>query len=208
MPRLIDIAGRHFGRWTVLAIHPERSRYGKVLWHCRCSCGSERIVCGIHLRRGSSTSCGCFSREQFIKRLTKHGHARRGKRTHAYTRWRGMLGRCFDPNNKYYCYYGALGVTVCERWLTFENHYSDVGDAPPGMSLDRTDVNGDYEPGNTRWATAPEQIRNRRPPKRRRRRSALAEIQAYGASLAQTASAPGQVSGAAPCGFPSSWRAT
>ena len=91
------------------------------------------------------------------------------------------------PNNKCYRYYGALGITPCTRWLTFENYYADTGDAPPGKSLDRIDVNGNYEPGNCRWATVSEQARNRRPFKRKRWRSAVAELQQYADSLARVA---------------------
>jgi hypothetical protein len=115
----------------------------------------------------------------------------RGKVTSAYSRWVSMLQRCFNPNHKDYRYYGGRGITVCERWLDFVNFLADMGEPPPGLSLDRINVNGDYEPGNCRWATASEQVRNRRPPKRKRRRSSLAEIQAYAASLARAASAPG-----------------
>jgi hypothetical protein len=184
--RLIDITGKRFGRWQVLAVHPERRRYGtackavSVLWLCRCDCGTERVVFSCNLRRGLSTSCGCRKREKTRERSTKHGQARRGKVTRAYIRWLSMLQRCFNPNNKCYCYYGARDVTVCIRWLTFENFYADVGDPPPGLSLDRINVNGDYEPGNCRWATPTEQARNQRP---KRRRSTLAEIQTYSASL-------------------------
>jgi hypothetical protein len=186
-----DIAGRRFGRWTVLAIHPERVRYGKiscVLWLARCDCGSERIVFAATLRSGVSKSCGCFRREQAIKQNTRHGHTSGGRRSLAYARWQGMLRRCFNPNVRQYCWYGGRGITVCERWLKFENFYADMSDPPPGLSLDRINVNGDYEPGNCRWATPTEQVRNRRPPKRKQRRSTLAEIQAYAASLARAGS--------------------
>jgi hypothetical protein len=114
-----------------------------------------------------------------------------------------MLQRCFNPNNKAYYYYGERGIDVCERWQGehgFENFYADIGDPPPGMSLDRIDVNGNYEPGNCRWATQAEQVANRRLPKRKlgnvkiyssrmikrgARRAKLMERQKFAATLAR-----------------------
>jgi hypothetical protein len=191
VPNFIDLTGKHFGRWFVLAIHPPRMRYGRrghavcVLWLCRCDCGTERVVFGTNLRRGLSTSCGCRSREKTRERNARHGHACRGKVTRAYIRWLSMLQRCCNPNNTAYDYYGGRGISVCERWHTFDNFLSDMGEPPPGLSIDRIDVNGDYEPGNCRWATASEQVRNQRPRKRKRQRSNLADIKAYAESLAR-----------------------
>jgi hypothetical protein len=195
-PRLHDLTGQQFGRWKVLGLHPERKRYGKdkhaitALWHCRCSCGTEALVFGSNLRQGFSRSCGCLSREQTIKRSTKHGHARRGQVTSIYSRWSSIKQRCFNPNNKSYPDYGGRGISACEPWQQFfMGFHADVGDPPLGKSLDRKNVNGHYEKENVRWATSSQQQRNKR---KKRRRADVADIQAFADSLARAASASGR----------------
>jgi hypothetical protein len=193
--KLIDLTGRKFGRWRVLAISTRRDRSGHTLWRSRCDCGSEGFVRGDNLRRGGSTNCGCVGREKLIKRNTKHGLSN----TRVYHCWENLLKRCLDPGHNSFPNYGGREppVTVCERWRSFENFYADVGDPPPGKSLDRyPDRNGNYEPGNWRWATGKEQALNRRPRKRKRRRADISDIRAYAASLARAASAAGGVRGA------------
>jgi hypothetical protein len=197
---LIDLSGQQFGRWRVLALHPKRMRYGKAnhavaaLWMCRCSCGTERLVLGTNLRTGMSQSCGCLSRETTRKRSTKHGHARHGKVTRAYACWSRIKQRCYNPNHKDYPDYGGRGIGFAEHWRhSFTTWYADTGDPPPGCSIDRIDVNGNYEPGNVRWATPSVQAANRRPRKRKGRRANVAQILAFAASLARAASASGGV---------------
>lgn len=197
--KLIDLTGKRFGRWLVLGLHPERVRYGKdkravaALWHCVCVCGEERLVLGNNLRQGFSRSCGCLIRDKTTERNTKHGHARKGKVTRAYTRWVSMKQRCFNPNRKDYCNYGGREppespITVVEYYRDFVNWYADRGDPPDGLSQDRINNNGNYEPGNLQWATASMQVRNQRPRKRKARSAKLEDIQAYAAALARATS--------------------
>ena len=157
-PHLIDLTGKRFGRWKVLAIHPERDIHGHSLWLCRCDCGTERIVRGDVLRLGGSKSCGCHKREYQRRRLTKHGMSK----TRAYKRWQCMLQRCFNARNPSYSWYGGRGITVCEYYRDFVDWYADLGDPPDGMSQDRIRSDENYEPGNCRWAPPSVQSTNQR----------------------------------------------
>ena len=186
--RRIDIAGKRFGRWTVLRIHPERHRDGNavyVVWDCVCDCGTKRPVLGTSLYRGRSTSCGCFQREIVRTNSTKHGRSS----SPVYHVWEAMLQRCRNANSPNYCYYGARGIAVCEEWLSFENFYADMGDPPPGLTLERVNNDAGYGPTNCIWATQSAQNANRRRPKRKR--AELDDICAYADALARAASGGG-----------------
>jgi hypothetical protein len=173
MPKSGDV----FGRLTVVCIdslRQEKSR--KKYFKCSCSCGNLASVRIDHLNAMKILSCGCWHDEAAVLINTKHGHKHRGNSTPEYTSWAGMLGRCNDKNLKCYKYYGGRGIKVCEKWSNdFIAFLKDVGPRPcAGMSIDRIDVNGDYEPKNVRWADAKTQARNVRNRK---------EISAFGERL-------------------------
>lgn len=157
--RKIVLSGKRFGRLVV--IKQDEGKHHKPHWLCRCDCGVEIIVSGSHLRGGITQSCGCLRSEVLIERSTKHG----GYGTPEYNSWCAMIQRCTNPKKIDYENYGGRGITICERWRdNFEYFLSDMGYRPgPEYSIDRIDVNGNYEPLNCRWATAKEQRANQRP---------------------------------------------
>lgn len=153
----VRIDGFVFGRLTVVG---EASPNGKKsFWICRCSCGAEKTVRLDHLRSGRVVSCGCFRSEAAKKRKKTHGLSG----TRPYRIWRDMINRCHYDKYKERHLYGGRGIVVCDRWRnSFDSFYSDMGQPPDGKSIDRINPDGNYEPGNCRWATAKEQAANRR----------------------------------------------
>jgi len=161
-----NLSGKTFGRLTVLAyVGVEQFESGvKGTWLCRCQCGKTLRIIGNSLTTGNTTSCGCASIDALVERSTKHGAAKRGgSRSMAYRIWQAMLNRCRNQRVPNYADYGGRGITVCERWQeSFQNFIADMGEPPPGTSIDRRENDGNYEPANCRWATRAQQARNKR----------------------------------------------
>ncbi len=168
----VDLSGQTFGNLTVIC------RVANSLdWLCRCLCGKETIVITYQLVHGTTRSCGCLRqrsglRSRFKAKHQAAGHADGTSRTPEYRVWTSMNSRCSNPKTTGWEYYGGRGISVCDRWKSsnpngFTNFLADMGPRPPGTSIDRWPNNdGNYEPGNCRWATLSQQNGNRRHLKR------------------------------------------
>lgn len=165
MPKLRNLSGQLFNRLTALAI-VGRDNNHKVLWRCACTCGNNVVVPSGNLVTGNSESCGCLQRELATLKAresnTIHGHRSRGSRSPEHYSWAAMRSRCNNPKHTAYKNYGGRGITVCAEWDSFEQFLKDLGPRPPGKTLDRMNVDGNYTPANVRWATSSEQNRNKR----------------------------------------------
>lgn len=154
-----DITGNKYGRLEVLELYDRN--HGKIKWKCRCDCGKIIIATGNNLKNGHTQSCGCYRKERTGKFHTIHGE----RKSRLYSILTGMKTRCYDSNCRSYQHYGKRGIKICDEWLgkggyenfrkwAIENGYSD------NLSIDRIDVNGNYEPANCRWATSAIQSNN------------------------------------------------
>lgn len=156
MGKLADLTGQTFGRMTALT--RKASIDGNARWECRCACGTIKTVYAQDLKKGKVVSCGCHKAEMASKRGTHHMSMHP-----AYNSWKAMIARCERPGTASYADYGGRGISVCERWHDFDAFWLDMSKRwRPGLSLDRyPNQEGNYEPGNVRWATKKQQADNR-----------------------------------------------
>lgn len=147
--------GERYGR--LVTARPDIS---KKKYICLCDCGNEKSIWISALRGGLTKSCGCLHRENTVAR-NKAGKTHGAKNTPTYRSWTSLRSRCNNPNDLAYKRYGGRGITVCERWNSYENFVEDMGERPEGTSIDRINNDKGYEPGNCRWATPIEQENNK-----------------------------------------------
>lgn len=160
MSKIIDLTDKRFGRLTVISFAGQ-DKHHFAHWLCRCDCGNEKVISGSALRSGVTVSCGCYRLEQANKANTRHNLSH----TRIYTEWRHMKDRCLNKNHKAYSYYGGRGISVCPEWINDVSVFADWAYSngyKEGLTLDRIDPNGNYEPNNCRWISQAEQMANTR----------------------------------------------
>jgi hypothetical protein len=156
-----DITGQRFSRLTVIEFVEIRD--GVAMWSCLCSCGNKLVCRGVNLKKNNTKSCGCLKRDVTIARnislKTTHGMYS----TPIYKVWASMKRRCCCPSSHNYKNYGGRGITICKRWMSFENFYEDMGDRPSDQhSIERLDNDKGYNRENCCWVLPEQQTRNKR----------------------------------------------
>ena len=168
MPEFMDLTGQRFGRLVVLRrgndyISPKGAHH--VKWVCRGDCGNVKEIAAAHLRSGDNLSCGCFWKERIAEKARVNSKTHGLSNTRIYKEFRNINDRCYNPNNPSYANYGGRGISVCDEWrgignfLNFYN-WSMANGYKDDLTIDRVDVNGNYEPGNCRWVDWETQYNN------------------------------------------------
>jgi hypothetical protein len=160
-----DHIGKKFGKLTATDLFEKRIlNNGKkaLFWKCLCDCGGVSYVRRAMLMNGNTKSCGCGRAENAAKLFTTHGHSKNNKESPTYYSWHNMIKRCTMPSCIQYKDYGGRGISICEEWLSFESFLADMGERPKGKTLDRINMNGNYDPTNCKWSTVAEQNINKR----------------------------------------------
>lgn len=158
MSKRLNLVGQKFGRLTVL--NYAYTKNGRAYWECKCDCGNKTFVCTYRLTGGITKSCGCLHSEQVSKRMSTH----KLSKTPLYDTFCRMKFRCYNKNNPDYKYYGLKGIKICSEWLEdFKTFYdwSLANGYKKGLTIDRINVNGNYEPSNCRWVSWKVQQNNR-----------------------------------------------
>jgi hypothetical protein len=160
MVAAIDVTGERYGRLVAverLSVVGKRSP-----WRFRCDCGVDAVYPLDRVRQGIAKSCGCLRKDITRARSLTHGHRVGRKTTRTRKAYEHAKGRCFNQNDPKYPQYGGRGITMCREWADdFLSFLRDMGECPEGLTLDRINVHGHYEPGNCRWATSRQQARTR-----------------------------------------------